>query len=105
MGAARTQANLGIEWDQPWLADLTLVTDLTYTGRQYVNQSNSLVIPAWTRIDAGLRYRTEVLGRKTTLRATVLNLADRRAWVGVTSWGAVSPQLPRTLVLSASVDL
>jgi iron complex outermembrane receptor protein len=34
----------------------------------------------------------------------VQNLADRKAWAGVTSWGAVSPMIPRTLVVSASVD-
>lgn len=104
IGTPRLQANLGAEWDLPAVRGLTLVGDMTYTGKQFVNQTNTLAIPAWTRFDAGLRYSTKMLGKATTWRATVQNLANRKAWVGVTSWGAVSPQLPRTFVLSASVD-
>lgn len=105
IGTPQLMANLGAEWDLPILPALTVTGDLIHTGRQYVNQANTLAIPSWTRIDAGLRYRLEAFGHRTTLRASVLNVADRKAWVGVTSWGAVSPQIPRTLVLSASIDL
>lgn len=104
VGTPRLQANLGAEWDLSWVPGLTLVGDMTYTGKQYVNQANTLSIAGWTRFDAGLRYKTEILGKKTTLRATVQNIANRSAWVGVTSWGAVSSQVPRTYVISASVD-
>jgi len=104
IGSARMQANLGAEWDLPGVPGLTLLGDMTHTGRQFVNQTNSLEIPAWTRIDMGARYATRWLGRKTTLRASVQNLTNRNAWVGVTSWGAVSAQIPRTYVVSASFD-
>ncbi|THU05073.1 TonB-dependent receptor [Lampropedia puyangensis] len=104
IGAPRQLANLGLEWDLPALPNLTLVGDWTYTGKQYVNQTNTLHIAAWNRFDLGMRLRTEVMGKPTTLRASVQNVTNRNAWVGVTSWGAVSQQMPRTLMLSASVD-
>lgn len=104
IGTSRLLANLGVEWDVPALEGLTLVGDLAYTGAQFVDQANRLRIPGWTRTDLGLRYATRIAGRKTTLRATVQNVADRKAWAGVTSWGAVSPMIPRTFVVSASVD-
>lgn len=104
IGTARVMANLGAEWDVAAVRGLTLTGDVMYTGSQFADQANVLAIPAWTRVDLGLRYATVLLGKKTTLRASVQNLADRQAWVGVTSWGAVSPMAPRTYTLSASVD-
>lgn len=104
IGAPRVLANVGVEWDVPALKGLTLVGDLVYTGKQYVDQANALDISAWTRFDTGLRYHTEIMGRSTTLRATVQNVTGRNAWAGVTSWGAVSPMIPRTYILSASID-
>lgn len=103
VGVPKIMANLGVEWDVPALAGLTLSGDLVYTGRQYLNASNAASIPAWTRLDLGLRYQTKIAGRQTTLRATVQNVADRDYWAGVTSWGAASPSTPRTLMLSATV--
>ncbi|MCB5185103.1 TonB-dependent receptor [Methylobacillus gramineus] len=105
IGTSKQQANLGLEWDVSGISGLTLSTDLIYTGKQYVNQANTLSIPSWTRIDIGGRYQTSIAGRNTTLRATIQNLADRDYWSGITSWGAVSPAIPRTFVLSASIDL
>ncbi|MEG0113872.1 MAG: TonB-dependent siderophore receptor [Comamonas sp.] len=104
IGTSRLLANVGLEWDVPALQGLSLIGDLAYTGAQFADQANQLRIPAWTRADLGLRYSTRIADRKTTLRATVQNVANRNAWAGVTSWGAVSPMVPRTFVVSASVD-
>ena len=104
IGTSKQQANLGLEWDPALIRDMTLTADLVYTGSQYVNQANTLRIPSWTRIDVGARYQTKIAGRHTTLRATIQNLTDRAYWSGITSWGAVSPAIPRTFVLSASFD-
>ncbi len=104
IGTSKQQANLGLEWESAFIPDMTLTADLVYTGSQYVNQANTLHIPSWTRIDVGARYQTSIAGRHTTLRATIQNLTDRAYWSGITSWGAVSPAIPRTFVLSASFD-
>lgn len=104
IGVPRLMANLGVEWDVPVVPRLTLTGDLVHTGRQYVNQTNSAEIPAWTRFDLGARYVARIAGHTTTFRATVQNVADRAYWAGVTSWGAASPATPRTFVLSATVD-
>lgn len=104
IGTSRIQANLGAEWDIPPLPNLTLTGNLTYTGRQFVDQANRLSIPGWTRLDLGMRYATVLAGRKTTFRASVQNAANRKAWAGVPSWGAVSAMIPRTFIVSATVD-
>ncbi|KAF1022632.1 MAG: Ferric-anguibactin receptor FatA [Paracidovorax wautersii] len=104
IGVPRWMANLGAQWDLPFVPGLTVLGDLVYTGHQYVNQTNTLRVPAWTRVDVGLHYRTKIAGRTTTLRGTVQNLANRAYWAGVTSWGAVSAAIPRTYIVSATVD-
>ncbi|MFS8978736.1 TonB-dependent siderophore receptor [Cupriavidus necator] len=104
IGVPEMQANLGAEWDLPWVAGLTLTGAMIYTGRQYVNQANTASLPAWTRFDVGARYTTKIGGKATTFRANILNVFDRDYWAGVTSWGGFSVAAPRTVLLSATVD-
>ncbi|AVR97151.1 TonB-dependent receptor [Pseudoduganella armeniaca] len=104
VGVPSSQANLGAEWDTA-LAGLTVTGSVSYTGRQYVNQANTQSIPSWTRLDLGARYQTRIDGRDTTLRASVANVANRDYWSGVASYGAFVQGAPRTLLLSATIDL
>ncbi|WP_427313328.1 TonB-dependent receptor [Cupriavidus sp. H39] len=104
IGVPDLQANLGAEWDLPWMPGLTLTGAMLYTGRQYVNQANTASLPAWTRVDVGARYTTRIGGKATTFRANVLNVFNRDYWAGVTSWGGFSLAAPRTVLLSATVD-
>lgn len=104
VGVAAAQANLAAEWDSP-LAGLTLTGSVPYTGSQYVNQANTQRIPHWTRLDLGARYRLTIAGRATTLRAGVVNATARHYWSGAASYGAFVQGAPRTVLLSAAVDL
>jgi iron complex outermembrane receptor protein len=104
VGVPEVQANVGAEWDTPWLPGLTLTGGVAYTGKQYVNQANTQRLPAWTRVDLGARYATRIAGKATTFRANVLNAFDRDYWSGVASYGGFAQGAPRTLLLSASVD-
>jgi iron complex outermembrane receptor protein len=103
-GVPRWTANLGAEWDTPWVEGLTLSSRVTYTGSQYLNSSNDMKIPTWTRVDIGARYVSSVAGKDLTLRAGVDNLFNREYWSGVyndgyTTWGS-----SRAVSVSASVD-
>lgn len=104
IGVPQWMANVGADWDLPWVHGLTLMGTLNYTGREYVNQANTQSVPSWTTLDLSVRYRTVVYGKATTLRAGVLNLFDRKYWAGVASFGTVSVGAPRTLFASATVD-
>ena len=61
-------------------------------------------MPAWTKVDLGLRYHTVIGGRATTLRAGLMNAFDRRYWAGVASYGTISQSAPRSAQLSAAMD-
>jgi len=77
---------------------------VAYAGKQYVDSTNLRSIPSWTRVDAGARWRTDVAGRPTVIRANVRNLFDRDHWAGVSSFGGLSQGSPRTLQVSATTD-
>lgn len=107
IGVPRMQANLGLEWDVPGVTGLALNGRAVYTSSQYANVANTQEVPSWTRLDLGARYLTEVQGRVVTLRANVLNVADRNYWASVGGFpgsGYLVLGAPRTFMLSASVD-
>lgn len=60
------------------LPGLELEAGLSHEGRRNVTPDASITLPAWTRVDAALRYDTRLNGVKTTWTLAVDNLADRR---------------------------
>lgn len=105
IGVPRIQLNLGAEWDVPWIAGLTVNAAIIHTGKQYVDAANTQALSDWTRLDLGLRYATELGGRKTTFRANVANVTDTKYWAGAASFGTFTQGAPRTYLLSMSMDL
>ena len=63
------------------LQGLTLQGQLVHEGRRMVLADNSVSIPAWTRVDTGLRY-VQALSQQGSLtwRVGIRNLFDKRAW-------------------------
>ncbi len=104
IGVPGVQANIGGEWDLPWIKGLTATGALIYTGKQYVNLANTQWLPDWTRVDLGLRYVTTIADHPTTFRASVQNVADTSYWSGVASFGTFSLGAPRTFLVSMDVD-
>lgn len=104
IGVPEVMANLGLEWDMPYLRGLTLGATLAYTGQQYVNTANTQSVSAWTRLDLGARYTTEIVNTPATFRLMVRNVTDENYWSGVSSFGGLGQGLPRTVMLSTSFD-
>lgn len=102
--APRWMANASLEWDAPFAAGLTFTTRVLATGAQYVNTANTLRLPGWARWDIGARYQTRALGHPVTLRAQMLNVADRSYWEGSAGSGGIVLSAPRTFNLSATID-
>ncbi|MBR1137918.1 TonB-dependent siderophore receptor [Bradyrhizobium denitrificans] len=105
IGVPNLQANLGLEWDLPWVAGLTLNGAVIYTGKQFIDAGNSQSIPDWTRLDLGARYTTMINGKKTVLRANIQNVTGESYWSSVASFGTFFLGAPRTYLLSMSVDM
>lgn len=105
IGVPNVQANIGAEWDLPWMKDLTLTGAVIYTGRQFVDTANKQPIPDWTRLDLGARYTTAINGRQTVFRANIQNVTGANYWSGVASFGTFYLGAPRTYLLSMTVDM
>jgi iron complex outermembrane receptor protein len=105
IGVPNIQANIGVEWDLPWMRDLTLNGAVIYTGRQFVDTANKQPIPDWTRLDLGARYTTAINGRKTVFRANIQNVTGESYWSSVASFGTFFLGAPRTYLLSMTVDM
>lgn len=107
IGVPRMQANMGVEWDIPGVPGLTVDGRVVYTGARYADAANTLRAPSWTRLDAGLRYVTDIDGRMLVLRARVENLTNRDYWMSVGGYpgsGYLVLGAPRTFMLSASME-
>lgn len=107
IGVPRFQASLGAEWDVPAVRGLALDTRVVHTGDSFSNAINTLKVPGWTRLDAGIRYLTELNGSALTLRTRVDNLTNKSYYASVGGFpgsGYLVVGAPRTLSVSASVD-
>lgn len=103
-GVPQWSANLGGEWDTPWVEGLTLTALAIHSSSQYLDSANELKIPQWTRYDLGGRYSTRILSKDVVLRASLENVENRAYWAGVFNDGYATVSEPRTLKLSASID-
>lgn len=103
MGVPDSTYNVGLDWDTPWMQGLSLNGRVINTSSMWYDAANTLRMPSWTRLDLGARYKTNVAGKPVVLRANLENVADKAYWV--TASGYVTVGAPRTLMLSAAVDL
>ncbi len=107
IGVARSQATLGADIDVPGVSGLAISPRVVYTASQYADANNTLAIPAWTRVDIGARYVTEINKQLVTFRARIDNVLDRNYWAstgGYPGYGYLVLGAPRTLTVSATID-
>ncbi|MFT3776791.1 MAG: TonB-dependent siderophore receptor [Ottowia sp.] len=86
-GAASRMAKIYAEYRVPGVPGLTLSGGAFYTGKKYDDDANTLVVPAYTLFDAGVRYATRLGGYPTTFNFTVQNIADKVYWSNTRAQG------------------
>lgn len=108
IGAPKVQANLDMEWEPPEWSGFALNGHFIYTGNQYANASNTQKVPAWKRLDLGMRYITKLWDARTlTLRANLENITNNTYWTSVGGFpgaGYLTLGNPRTFVISGTVN-
>ena len=107
VGVSRINANLGAEWDTPFVHGLTLTGRVIYTSKQYANDANTQELPSWTRVDIGARYTlmSPWNGKPIVfapMSRTSSTKAYRTAYRTVSS--AVSLGAPRTYLASTTFN-
>ncbi|KXV35024.1 TonB-dependent receptor [Gluconobacter thailandicus] len=104
IGVPNYTINGNLEYDLPFLKGATVVGRVVNTGKQWVNQANTLHIPVWTRFDLGARYTFTTYHKPVTLRFGVDNIANTRYWSSAFN-GYLLQGLPRTFKFSFTTDL
>lgn len=81
VASPRWIAKAGIEWDTPFIQNLTLNAAIQYYGKSYQDYSEKYEFPSYTTVDAGAKYVAK-LGEKQTLtfRIGVENLFNKAYW-------------------------
>lgn len=97
-------ANAGLEWATPFIPGLALNTRLLLTSHQYVDAANTMQLAGWARWDIGARYETMLYHHPLTLRANILNVADRNYWESSAGSAGLLLSSPRTVNFSAAID-
>lgn len=103
VGVPRLNFVLNGEYDVASAPGLTFTSRITAFSNANADVGNTQSIPGWGTLDVGARYAMRVSCRSVTLRANVMNLADKDYWNSV-SRGFITMGAPRTLLLSATVD-
>jgi iron complex outermembrane receptor protein len=67
-------------WKVPGVPGLELQGSLSHEGDRAVLADNSIMLPAWTRLDAALRYESQVGRSAAAWTLGVDNLTDKRYW-------------------------
>lgn len=100
IGVPNLQGNVDLDFGVPGIDGLSADVRAICTGRVYANATNTLEVPAWSRLDVGLRYATRWSGREFILRARVDNIVGSRYWSssgGFPGSGYIVLGSPRTL--------
>jgi iron complex outermembrane receptor protein len=95
-------------YDVAAIPGLNLQSTLQHEGKRMVLPDNSASIPAFTTVNAALRYDTKLAGVQWIWRAGIDNLFNKRAWRESPyefSHVYFYPLAPRTLRLSVQVDV
>jgi iron complex outermembrane receptor protein len=105
IGVPELTVNLGAEWDTSFVRNLTLTGRVIYTGAQYVNATNTLSLPDWTRVDLGARYTftSPWNGKPIVVRASVENVFNKAYWASAYS-GVITLGAPRTYLVSTTFN-
>lgn len=94
---------LGLAYPVAAVPGLSIHTLVSHEGRRNVLADGSVQLPAWTKVDLGLKYKTQLAGQAATWRVGVQNAFNRRFFKEAPyqySHVYLFPAAPRTVVLS-----
>ncbi len=102
-GAPNFMANIGLDWDTPWVKGLTVGGRMIYTGQAYIDPANNFGVPPWTRFDVSAKYVFERPdGKPIAVRGQILNVGNNNFWIATN--GYLDQGQSRTFMLSLTAD-
>jgi iron complex outermembrane recepter protein len=104
LGIARRELRLSLDYVLPWLAGVSVDLDVRSRGKVAARANDELDLPGYTTVDAGLRWRLQLLGKPSTARFQIQNLGDTFAWTADKT-GGLGYTPPRTYVVALTMSL
>lgn len=102
-GVPKWQSKIGVEWDVPFIEDLTLTANANAVSKQYLENDNIQSLSGRTIYGLGARYTTAVNQTPLTVRASVDNVMNKAYWT-TAHYNDLAIGEPRTFMLSATMD-
>ena len=90
---------LHANYQLPWVEGLEAYAVARYYGDVYYDADNTLKLPDYTLVNAGVGYHLVASGHPVILRASVENLGNRKYWSNA------GVGLPRTFAVSVRFDM
>lgn len=103
IGQPEFTAGLGVDYKLP-VDGLSVNARGTYVAEQYLDSANTLVLPNYTILDIGAKYKTNLGGVDTTFRANIDNVTDEKYWAGVFGNGLTTIGSSRTYKVGVTFD-
>jgi iron complex outermembrane receptor protein len=103
VGQPQRSTNLYLDYRLPWDQKLSVDLGIQNIGKSAGSPDNELVVPGYTLVNLGGRYRFALSKFPATLRLQVSNLFDEYAW-NVFGSGGLKRQPPRRFDATLSVD-
>ncbi|MGP5514779.1 TonB-dependent receptor [Psychrobacter alimentarius] len=102
-GVPKWQSKVGVEWDLPFVENLTLTANANAVSKQYLENDNIQSVSGRTIYGLGARYLTSVNQTPLTVRASVDNVLNKAYWT-TAHYNDLAIGEPRTFMLSATMD-
>ncbi|MCK3658932.1 ligand-gated channel protein [Pasteurellaceae bacterium Pebbles2] len=81
VASPRVIAKAAIEWDTPFIPNLTLNAAVQHYGKSYQDYSKKYAFPSYTTVDLGAKYQLKVAEKQNIVfRAGVENLFNKSYW-------------------------
>lgn len=103
IGVPDFQANLGVEVVPSFLPAATVTARLVHTSAQFLDVANTQEVPAWTRLDLGIRYVLVADTHPITLRLSAENITNGSYWASAFGGYLLQGQ-PRTIRSSVTFE-
>ena len=97
-----TMLRLYADYAIPGIRGLAVSAGIYYTGKEWVNNSNTIAIPRILPGDIGARYQHRLCGKDLVLRANVNNITNENYW---TTKGGSMLYLGSPRIVATSVNL
>jgi iron complex outermembrane recepter protein len=101
----RQQVRLYLEYATATIPGLTVNSGASYSARRPVDATNTDYMAGSTIYDIGARYQTQVYSRRLTFNLNINNLFNTAYWSYYRSGDGLLLGAPRTISLSARIDL